>query len=364
MRAPFQKFHSAAKQVLLPEGYCNIATALQVFGHQKVTDWSNTDPYYLLQQKQPSNTKRKAVKPNSVLTRKNHKDSDHRAACEPLIEQIKRYGISGLGMARFISPEHVKVTVDWRPIPEGLPYLISSDDKGNRTVVSSLNDLAQLLGIGPVPDPKQQQAFDEQFAEWLSRLEQSAATMAFTVLRADGRVKAASRAKMAVDLFRRLLNSHPDIACAAEEDGTLTPIPGNLWLSAEGATIFGADYFAYQGLDLYAIPAPCALGFVHPIFDMQKLSAGIGARQTQTPVEAASRYVPPYIEYMLWVVEEFGVSKHTRPDPATLETFIKHNWPDSLPGYSDKKANMMSTFIRRPEHGRGGNRPQVKAEEG
>jgi hypothetical protein len=71
--------------------------------------------------------------------------------------------------------------------------------------------------------------------------------------------------------------------------------------------------------------------------------------------EVPSEYIPPYIDFMLRVVRELELSPEHRMPKKLIEDWIKKKWPPELGNNSQRKRELMATFLRHPDDEKGGN---------
>jgi hypothetical protein len=75
--------------------------------------------------------------------------------------------------------------------------------------------------------------------------------------------------------------------------------------------------------------------------------------QPQGSTTTSSR-LPPYLKFMVRAAEALRTSADERLPKDKIRQWLRDNWPSELGELSDNKIESMATFLRRPEHQKGG----------
>ena len=70
-----------------------------------------------------------------------------------------------------------------------------------------------------------------------------------------------------------------------------------------------------------------------------------------------SKYIPPYIAFMLQGVEALSMRPDQKVSKDEIERWIEEHWPKSLGTLTKNLASNMATLMRRPADAKGGNTP-------
>jgi hypothetical protein len=71
--------------------------------------------------------------------------------------------------------------------------------------------------------------------------------------------------------------------------------------------------------------------------------------------EPSDGYLPPFVAFMIGLVAKLGLRPDGREKKDTIEEFIRQNWLPELGQPSSEKVSYMATFLRPPDHQKGGN---------
>jgi hypothetical protein len=70
---------------------------------------------------------------------------------------------------------------------------------------------------------------------------------------------------------------------------------------------------------------------------------------------ASRGYVSPYLSFMIRAAAQLDLAPNKREKKHAIEMYLRDNWPAELGQVSGEKVSYMATFLRSPQHERGGN---------
>ena len=73
------------------------------------------------------------------------------------------------------------------------------------------------------------------------------------------------------------------------------------------------------------------------------------------PAVDDSTYLSPFIRFMIEASRALELSEEERTPKADIEAWLRRNWPNEFGAATNRKIEMMATFLRHPNHETGGN---------